>query len=71
MNSFARLDDIRAWSGRGSADECAKTFAKTGPRHAPEATGTASLTQTATIYFDCSALLGSASNNDFVARRLF
>src|SRR5207248_5019410 len=33
------------------ANECAKTFAKTGPRHAPEATGTAHLTQTATIYF--------------------
>jgi hypothetical protein len=58
VNSFARLDDIFSWRGRGSANECAETFAKTGPRHAAEATGTASLTQTAAIYFACTALLG-------------
>jgi hypothetical protein len=58
VNSLTRLDDLRSWSGRGSANECAETFAKTGPRHAPEATGAASLTQTATIYFACTALLG-------------
>src|SRR5205814_1766301 len=51
MNSLSRLGDIRSWRGCRGANECAKTFAKTGPRHAPEATGTAHLTQTATIYF--------------------
>jgi hypothetical protein len=57
MNPFARLDDIFSWYGRWGTNECAETFAKTGPRHAAEATGAASLTQTATIYFACTALL--------------
>lgn len=49
MNPFARLDSVRWRRGRRSSNERPKTFAETGPRHAREVTGTAQLTQTATV----------------------